>query len=363
MKYLFLDTNIFLHYRHFEDIPWKTVVCDDFTLVVAPIVLDELDKHKDREKGKIQKRAKKISSLLYEVLMNGKECKVPVLYCKEPVPTKEDAEKMDLSTNDNRLILSALKSGYIISDIVIVSGDKGIQFRAASNGLAHILLPDTYRLSPEKTDEEKEIERLKEELKSYREKEGESAARYESISRTLLAAQESAAAQLQSTNQQCETKLAETTAQCQQMLEETTAKCDELKRTTQAECDKLTSETDNSCANKKYATEAYCEDLTKKTEEAAAELKRTSEAEAERLKSVTEVNCASLLEETTKQCDEKKAATRDEVLQTRTTIKRECESISEFIAQLMASVKKVSNACEETKAFADNAFGDVSSQS
>ena len=37
---------------------------------------------------------------------------------------------------------------------------------------------------------ESEIEHLKEELKSYREKEGESAARYESISRTLLAAQE-----------------------------------------------------------------------------------------------------------------------------------------------------------------------------
>lgn len=170
MKYLFLDTNIFLHYRHFEDIPWKTVVCDDFTLVVAPIVLDELDKHKDREKGKIQKRAKRVSSLLYEVLMNGKECKVPILYCKEPVPTKEDSEKMDLSTNDNRLILSALKSEYNISDIIIISGDKGIQFRAASNGLAHILLPDTYRLPLEKTDEEKEIERLKEELKTVTER-------------------------------------------------------------------------------------------------------------------------------------------------------------------------------------------------
>ncbi len=170
MKYLFLDTNIFLHYRHFEDIPWKTVVCDDFTLVVAPIVLDELDKHKDREKGKIQKRAKRVSSLLYEVLMNGKECKVPILYCKEPVPSKEDSEKMDLSTNDNRLILSALKSEYNISDIIIISGDKGIQFRAASNGLAHILLPDTYRLPPEKTDEEKEIERLKEELKAVTER-------------------------------------------------------------------------------------------------------------------------------------------------------------------------------------------------
>ena len=170
MKYLFLDTNIFLHYRHFEDIPWKTVVCDDFTLVVAPIVLDELDKYKDRDKGKIQKRAKKMSSLLYEVLMNGKECKVPILYCKEPVPTKEDSEKMDLSTNDNRLILSALKSEYNISDIIIISGDKGIQFRAANNGLAHILLPETYRLPPEKTDEEKEIERLKQELKTITER-------------------------------------------------------------------------------------------------------------------------------------------------------------------------------------------------
>jgi predicted CopG family antitoxin len=57
-----------------------------------------------------------------------------------------------------------------------------------------------------------------------------------------------------------------------------------------------------------------------------------------------------------------KSATRTEVYNTRMTVKKECESISEFVAQLMVSVDKVSKACEETREFTESAFGDLNSQ-
>lgn len=165
MKYLFLDTNIYLHYNSFETIPWKKIVNDDFTIVVVPIVQAELDKIKDTGKDKLQKRAKTISSKLYGILMENKSCNVKIIRCKEPVLTQEDKEQLDLTRNDNRIILSAIKSGYNVQDIVIISADKNIQFTAEDFGIPHLLMPDTYRRKAEKTEEEKRISELEAKIK------------------------------------------------------------------------------------------------------------------------------------------------------------------------------------------------------
>ena len=53
MKYLFLDTNIFLHFQNFEQIPWQKLIGgDDFKIIVSDIVAEEIDKHKDSARGK-----------------------------------------------------------------------------------------------------------------------------------------------------------------------------------------------------------------------------------------------------------------------------------------------------------------------
>lgn len=170
MKYLFLDTNVFLHYNSFEDIPWKELVSDDFTIVIAPVVQQELDKHKDQSREKIQKRARKMSSLLFDYLIGNKECKVPIVRCKEPVPTEEDRLNMDLSVNDNRIILAALKSGYSLDDIVFVTGDRNNIFRAIDHNLGYLFLEEEYKLKPEKTEAEKRVEELERQLKDATER-------------------------------------------------------------------------------------------------------------------------------------------------------------------------------------------------
>ena len=54
MKYLFLDTNIFLHFQNFEQIPWGNLVDDtEFKIIVSDIVAAEIDKHMDGGRGKI----------------------------------------------------------------------------------------------------------------------------------------------------------------------------------------------------------------------------------------------------------------------------------------------------------------------
>lgn len=170
MKYLFLDTNIFLHYQWFEDIPWERIVNDDYTVVVVPIVQDELDDKKDYAKERIQKRARKVSSSLFGFLMGQKECKVKIVRCKDPIPTQQDRERMDLSKNDYKIILSALQSGYDKKDIIIVSSDNNVLFHARDFGLGFILMDDVYRLPPEKTEIEKQKEELERELHEERDK-------------------------------------------------------------------------------------------------------------------------------------------------------------------------------------------------
>ena len=77
MKYLFLDTNIFLHFINFEQIPWDNLVGDvDFKIIVSDIVVGEIEKHKDGARGKIQKKAKAISKLFGDVFLGDKKLSI-----------------------------------------------------------------------------------------------------------------------------------------------------------------------------------------------------------------------------------------------------------------------------------------------
>jgi predicted ribonuclease YlaK len=60
MKYIFLDTNIFLHFQDFEKIDWLS---ESFSkackLIIPPVVIDELDEKKIGT-NKIGNHARKI---------------------------------------------------------------------------------------------------------------------------------------------------------------------------------------------------------------------------------------------------------------------------------------------------------------
>ena len=60
MTYIFLDTNSLLHFQDFENINWNDIVKDpDYEIVICPMVLNEINKHKDSSIGKRRERAKK----------------------------------------------------------------------------------------------------------------------------------------------------------------------------------------------------------------------------------------------------------------------------------------------------------------
>ena len=68
MLYLFLDTNSFIEFQPFESIKWSEVCGNnDFTIVISPIVIREINKHKDNTKGKKRERARKARKRINEI--------------------------------------------------------------------------------------------------------------------------------------------------------------------------------------------------------------------------------------------------------------------------------------------------------
>ena len=169
MKYLFLDTNIYLHYMDVEQIDWNEIVGDtNITIVVPRITIREIDQHKDQSRGKIQKRAKAISAKFAQAFLEGKTFKYPFALCDEPAASSFDGGKFNIYINDDWFILSALHSNYDVADIVVISSDTNLLLKAKENGLNFKRMLEKYQLKEELSDEEKEIKALKVELEKYK---------------------------------------------------------------------------------------------------------------------------------------------------------------------------------------------------
>ena len=169
MKYLFLDTNIYIHYMDVEQIDWNEIVGDtNITIVVPRITIREIDQHKDQNRGKIQKRAKAISAKFAQIFLDGKTFKYTFALCDEPAASSFDGGKFNIHINDDWFILSALHSNYDVADIVVISSDTNLLLKAKENGLDFRKMSDEYRLKEELSDEEKEIKALKAELEKYK---------------------------------------------------------------------------------------------------------------------------------------------------------------------------------------------------
>ncbi|MGB8369799.1 MAG: PIN domain-containing protein [Verrucomicrobiia bacterium] len=70
MTYLFVDTNVLLHYRRLEEINWLSLSkSDEVVIVLCPAVIRELDEHKvSHPQNKFRKRAQEIIASLHSRL-------------------------------------------------------------------------------------------------------------------------------------------------------------------------------------------------------------------------------------------------------------------------------------------------------
>lgn len=167
MKYLILDTNVYLHYKNFEQVDWNSLFGGDVTICLPQRVVEEVDKHKDQSRGKLQKRARKLSARFSEILLQDAATNVPVEIMDNPPSMAFDDPQYHKEVADDWIILSALHSSQDLADVVIVSGDNGILLKAKQHGLGFYKMQDEFLLADEPSEEEKEIKRLKQQISKY----------------------------------------------------------------------------------------------------------------------------------------------------------------------------------------------------
>ena len=167
MKYVFLDTNVLLQFKDFEQIPWGELIRDnDFTIVVSDIVSREIDKHKDSARGKVQKRAKKVSMKLASAFLDDNKLRVPMEFCSSHPSRLSDEQKamFDASSQDDKILMCILASDYPTEDIVLVSYDNGILIKAKDLALNYLRMPEEFLNKEEISEKEKELALYKKEL-------------------------------------------------------------------------------------------------------------------------------------------------------------------------------------------------------
>lgn len=173
----FLDTNIFLHYQPFEQINWPEVLgADEVTLLVAAVVIGELDRHKDGQSTtkRSKERARKVAGRFRDLWAESPVAEigpgVAIRYIMREPGIDFAAYGLARDWQDDRLLASVIEAGAAMADqeIVLVTRDVGPELRARQFGVRVVRLPERLELQDEPDPSEKRIRELERELNEAR---------------------------------------------------------------------------------------------------------------------------------------------------------------------------------------------------
>jgi hypothetical protein len=174
-KTIFLDTNIFLHYKDFDQIDWLSILqVDSIIIIIPPVTVRELNKNKDSNSiTRIRKRAgtiiKKLSKLFETDLQVQLHDSIEIkLEGRDPV-IDFATYQLSRDVQDDHLIASILTYRNELPgvDIVLVTSDSGLILwaKAQTQNITTIRLSESLKLSEEPDPEQETIRQLKEELR------------------------------------------------------------------------------------------------------------------------------------------------------------------------------------------------------
>ncbi len=169
---LFIDTNIILHFTPLDQVDW-TEVCGQRSVEIlfAPIVIEELDKHKRNTNPRISKRAKAAIKKIGEIGITGiwSENVHITVVTKRPNNGIYADNSLDKEEQDDRLLATIIDHiNTKGADIRLITNDLGPKLKCLSFGIETISLPDKYELKEEDDELTKENNKLKDQINKYR---------------------------------------------------------------------------------------------------------------------------------------------------------------------------------------------------
>lgn len=174
-KIIYLDTNIFLHYQPFTQINWLEIVkAESATIVIPPITIRELNKHKDSHpRAQIKKRAGETIKRLFGLYDLGANAKINdgvFVSFEDRDPTIDfAAHQLNFSIQDDQLIASILlnRQEAPTDHIVLVTSDLGLALvtKAGRQGINTQKLPENLRIADEPDPNESKVKQLEQQIR------------------------------------------------------------------------------------------------------------------------------------------------------------------------------------------------------
>ena len=184
MKFVFIDTNTYVHYRFFDEIDWPSIVeAEQVQIVVTQTIVGELDKLKyTAPSAKDRQRVKKVIKKLYDFQSKATKTKAGLIatinnntgiefQIFSSIPDRVFTQyTLDQSSYDDKIIASVLtyEKPSEEDQIILVTADLGFSLKANHLAIETIALPDRYQLEPELSQLEKRIKHLEKENLEFR---------------------------------------------------------------------------------------------------------------------------------------------------------------------------------------------------
>lgn len=161
---IFIDTNLVLHFKPIDQIDWPAVTgYDECALVIAPILLKELEHQKIFNRGvALRGRAARMIDFLVEKMQLPDPIELrpgTTLHFIDHEPTLDFAEnRLVREIQDDHYIASALEY-YAGSGVMtfIASNDGGMALKLRARPIRNIRLAASFRLPPEVDAEQREL--------------------------------------------------------------------------------------------------------------------------------------------------------------------------------------------------------------
>lgn len=168
---VFVDTNIFLHFSFFRDIDWcAELKTRKVTLVLAPVILDELDDKKRDGTRRDKERAKTVLRALTELHLATEPATLRAGVTVEALDDEPDdgffaSLRLRPRNGDDRLLATTLafKTQRPEARVVILSDDTGLGIRGPRRGVDVLALSESLRLADEPDEAERELEAMRRE--------------------------------------------------------------------------------------------------------------------------------------------------------------------------------------------------------
>lgn len=169
------DTNFFFECRKANDLAWSEIApdIDEIDLIVAPTVITEIERHKQKGNSRTAKRAREASALLRKALQSTDQKTVvrsasPKVHLALPPVFAVQFEKfpqLDRNRADHCIVAELARMRETWTDLELLTDDTLSALAARSIGLSLVMIPESWKLQPERDERDTEIEALQKEVR------------------------------------------------------------------------------------------------------------------------------------------------------------------------------------------------------